>query len=201
MVETRPAIAVDIDDVLFDFMGHFLRWHNQRHETNLHVEDMVSTQLWKIWGGSKEEAAERVPAFFREANLLSFEPIPGAVEALDKLKAVYQLTVISARDRATASASRAWIDKYFPDIFHEVTLGISNPMVHSRSMTKAELCKQNGVSVLIDDQLVHAEECARVGIRALLFGDRPWNQSETLPPTVVRVMDWATVCDVLLPDT
>ena len=201
MVEQQPTIAVDLDDVLFDFIGAFFRWHNQRYGTNLQAQDMVFDRIWDVWGGTKEEAAERVPSFFREVDLLRLEPIPGAVEALNKLKARYQLTVISARDTATSSVTRAWIDKYFPGIFDEVALGIANPIGHSRPMTKAEVCRRNGVSVLVDDQLVHAQECAEAGIRVLLFGDSPWNQSETLPPTVVRVEDWVAVCGVLLHET
>lgn len=198
----QPKVAVDIDDVLFDFVSRFLQWHDRRYRTNLRFEDVVfGVQLWEVWGGTKEETVERIPSFFREVDLLNLEPIAGAVEVLRKLKGTYQLAVVSARDNTVAPLSRAWIDKYFTDVFDEVVLGIANPYAQSRPIAKSELCRRIGASIMIDDELLHAAGCAQAGIRALLFGDYPWNQAETLPPNVVRVANWDDVCRVLLGST
>ncbi len=101
----------------------------------------------------------------------------------------------------TTAITKAWIDKYFNGIFDEIMLGIADPVQGRKPTTKAEACKKIAASILIDDQLVHARECAEVGIRVLLFGDFPYNQAAQLPVNVVRVPDWAAVGGVLLPET
>ncbi len=193
------SIAVDLDDVLFDFVGYFFQWHNEQYGTALRPEDIAGKKIWETWGGTAEEASERVPRFYHEVGMLELEPIDGAVMALEQLNTRYKMTVISARDSSTRRITQAWIDKYLPDVFDEIVLGIGDPMARGRPMTKAELCKQVGAKLLIDDQLVNARHVAAAGIDALLFGDYPWNQAASLPPGIKRVQDWPHVARVLLP--
>jgi len=198
-VGSYRSIAVDLDDVLFDFVGYFFQWHNEQYGTALRPEDIAGKKIWETWGGTAEEASERVPRFYHEVGMLELEPIDGAVMALEQLNTRYKMTVISARDSSTRRITQAWIDKYLPDVFDEIVLGIGDPMARGRPMTKAELCKQVGAKLLIDDQLVNARHVAAAGIDALLFGDYPWNQAASLPPGIKRVQDWPHVARVLLP--
>lgn len=189
----NPVIGIDLDDVLFDFIGHFFSWHNQRYGTNLTFQDMTRRKLWQVWGGTQTEAAERIPAFFREVDMLRLAPIAGAVEALQELRDRYRLAVISARDPAALAPTQQWLEHYFAGLFDQVELGLSNPLDQDRPMTKAEFCQLHGIGLLVDDQLSNAEACAQAGIRVLLYGDLPWNQSARLPGGVERVPDWAAV--------
>lgn len=197
MSDKQIVLAVDIDDVLFDFIGYFFDWHNQRYGTALTPSDMMEGKLWEVWGGTKAQAAERVPAFFQETDHLGMAPIPGAQACLQKLSEAYRLFVVSARDPATSKITHAWIDKYFPGLFHQTSLGIANPMSDQNSMSKAEMCRQLGAQVLIEDQLVNAEVCAREGIRVLLFGNYSWNQADILPRGIQRVENWDQICSLL----
>ena len=198
MTQSYRFIAVDLDDVLFDFLRHFFQWHNEQYGTTLRPEDMVYETIWEAWGGTKEEATDRIPRFFQEVNMLSMDPIDGAATALGQLKDRFELTIISARDPSAADVTQVWINNYFPEVFDEVVLGIGNPMAESRLMTKADVCKQIGADVLIDDQLAHARNVAAAGIHVLLFGHGPWNQAKSLPAEIRRVEDWAHVVRVLL---
>jgi uncharacterized HAD superfamily protein len=191
-------VAVDLDDVLFDFLGYFFKWHNEQYGTNLRPEQMVYSTIWEAWGGTREEAAERVPRFFHEIDMLNISPIEGAVPALERLKDQFRLAIISARDSSTTKVTRAWIDEYFRDIFNHIVLGIGNPLAETGATTKAEVCRQLGADVLIDDQLRHARDVAEAGIPVLLFGDSASNQAASLPQDVRRVQDWAHVLSILL---
>lgn len=196
----QPTVGIDLDDVLFDFIGYFFRWHNQRYGTQMQFSDMQRGKIWEVWGGTQQQAAERIPAFFREVDHLSQPPMPGAVEALRQIKRRYRLSVISARDQAAKEVSERWLERYFEGQFDQVELGLSNPLDRTTPMTKAEYCTQHGIGLLVDDQLVNAEQCSQAGIRVLLFGDLPWNQSSSLPDGVVRVVDWPAVEAALLDD-
>lgn len=194
------SIAVDLDDVLFDFIGHFFDWHNEAYDTELQAEDMVHEFLWEVWGGTREQAAERVPRFFREINMAELDPMEGAVSALKRLRQDFRWIVISARDPAAADATRAWIDGFFPDVFEDIALGAGNPLPGNPKTTKADLCVEMGADLLLDDQLVNARQVAEAGIPVLLFGDRPWNQADSLPRNVQRVQDWPDVVSLLSGD-
>ena len=130
--------------------------------------------------------------------MLSIAPIDGAAQAVGQLKDRFQLAVISARDQSAASVTQDWIDKYFPNNFDDVILGVGNPIADSQPMAKADVCKQVGADLLIDDQLAHATNVAAAGIDVLLFGDSPSNQAESLPPEIQRVEDWTDVLRVLI---
>jgi len=196
-IPKQSLIAVDMDDVLFDFLGEFFLWHNAVFGSQYQAADMVYAKLWEVWGGTKQEALERILRFWDERDLIPIEPISGAREALNELKKHYRLAVVSARFENTLESSQEWLDHYFPELFDEVILGISDPMAEERQRSKAEVCVDIGAKLLIDDQLVHAEECRKVGIEVLLFGDQAHNQSDMLPAGVIRVADWQAIVDLL----
>ena len=195
---TRTKIAIDLDDVLFDFIGYFFEWHNHKFGTAFKPNDMVYDFLWEVWDGTKEDAGERVELFFKEIDMLSMGPIAGAYEVLTRLKEKYDLYIVSARPKSTYQDTAAWLDKYFTGIFQEVELGIGNPLADGRILSKAELCRQKGIETLVDDQLVHALACSKLGIETLLFGNHGWNQTNNLPPGTSRVQDWFEIGRILL---
>jgi 5'(3')-deoxyribonucleotidase len=196
-IPKQSLLAVDMDDVLFDFLGEFFIWHNKVFGSEYSPADMVYAKLWEVWDGSKEEALERILRFWEEIDLSAMEPISGAKEALKELKKNYRLAVVSARFENTLEASQLWLDKYFGDVFDDVILGISDPMAQERQRSKAEVCVDIGAKLLIDDQLVHAVECSKVGIAAIVFGEQAHNQSNELPAGVRRVADWDEIVGLL----
>lgn len=198
MTRQAKLVAIDLDDVLFDFIGNFFAWHNEKYETDLLPEDMTFDTLWEVWGGTKQEASERVPHFFRDIDMLNIEPIEGAVPSLRQLRSLFRFVIISARHPDAMNATQEWIDRYFPEVFEDIAVGIGNPLAQGRPMTKAELCTQMGVDLLIEDQLRNAADVARSGVPVLLFGDLPWNRTDALPPNVQRVRDWSHVVHTLL---
>lgn len=191
MTLEKHTIAVDLDDVLFDFIGYFFEWHNQQYGTEIEREDMgMGRLIWDVWDGTKEEAAERIPTFFQDVDMFSMPPMEGAVKALNRLKERFRMYVISARDTSAVKVSESWIEKYFSGVFEEVHLGIANPMDQGEGVSKAEMCVQVGAKLLIDDQIVHARECANLGIKLLVLGDNPWSRERTLPLNSYRVRNW-----------
>lgn len=197
--EEKVIVAVDLDDTLVEFAQPFFDWHNRRYDTDLSLQDLARTRyLFDAWGGTVEEAAERVPRFFREVDILSIDPIAGAVECLQRLRDRYQLTVVSARDPNFAAVTEKWIEKHFAGVFDRVILGIGHSERGEGSTTKADVLLDLGASVLVDDQIAHLTPVANEGIRTLLFGRYPWNEAKPPPAGGVHVEDWLQVCGVLL---
>lgn len=75
----------------------------------------------------------------------------------------------------------------------EVYFGNSNDINEGKEIRKSDICKKLGADLLVDDQLEHAEDCARVGIEVLLYNS-PWNQGIPLCG-VTRVYSWHDIID------
>jgi hypothetical protein len=110
-------------------------------------------------------------SYFRE----QLSPIPRAYENLVKLKDSYELHIVTARQHAVEDLTRAWINRYYPNIFADIHFG-NHYSRSGKSRSKAQMCKEIGAVMLIDDSLSYATQVSREGIQVLLFGDYAWNQ-------------------------
>lgn len=59
--------------------------------------------------------------------------------------------------------------------------------------TKSEVCRVLGADILVDDHIAHAEDVLSAGLKAIVFGNYPWNQRAILPKGMVRRKDWEGV--------
>jgi uncharacterized HAD superfamily protein len=57
--------------------------------------------------------------------------------------------------------------------------------------SKADVCRELGVGVMIEDSMSQAKEIAASGCRVLLL-DCPWNQGD-LPENVTRIYSWKEI--------
>ena len=63
-------IGVDLDEVLGDFLSSLIQYHNTNYNSVLSREDFHSYKFWEVWGGTKEEAIQKLND--NEANLESY---------------------------------------------------------------------------------------------------------------------------------
>lgn len=179
----KPIVAVDIDEVLALFIPTLADFHNEHYgkgQTTLTAESFVSYEFHNVWGGSKEECSDIMDHFFDSDHFKSrVNPVPKAFEVLSELKQTYDLHIVTARQHKVEDLTRAWIAQYFPNTFTEIHFG-NHYSRSGKSRTKAEMCKEIGATLLIDDSLVYATQVSREGIHVLLFGDYAWNRLVTL---------------------
>lgn len=194
----RQIIAIDIDDVLSENAKGFVEFSNHRWGTSLKVEDY--DEHWgKLWQVNHIETERRANEFHESGVLSSYEHIPSARLALEKLKKKYKLIVITSRRLQTKGETVLWIKERYSGIFAENCIhfaGIWDTIDnHSIFRTKGELSKELGADYIIDDQLKHCLAAAEVGVQALLFGNYSWNQMDKLPQNVQRVKNWSEVLE------
>ena len=105
----KPVLALDIDEVLAQFLPALIRFHNSTYGTSLELKDFHSYWFCKVWGGTNEEATEKVHDFFESPFFLKeLEPMPGAKEALAKLKGKYDFVIVTSRQHVIAEHTLAW---------------------------------------------------------------------------------------------
>lgn len=186
-------IAIDIDDVLVEFVPSLARWYNDKFGTNLKKEDFYTFAFHEIWGGTHLESVGKVRKFLDSGIIKDLNVIEGAAEVLKELdNKGHELHIVTSRFPDLHEDTLIWLDRHFKGIFKEVHFGHNKISKQKDSLSKAERCKQLDIDLLIDDLPEHALECAKKGIRVLLF-DAPWNQDIKENKKIKRVCGWGDV--------
>jgi hypothetical protein len=184
----------------------------------------VSYEFHEVWGGSREECAAKMERFFASTHFAALEPVPLAQRALTELREEFTLgraaarmrrmrrmrrrrgadprraVVVTSRQHALAPATRAWLQRHFPDTFSHVAFG--NHYGAGARASKRELCRALGAVALVDDNPRYVAECAEeAGFTGVLFdADYPWArraEPERAHRNVARVRDWPAAARAL----
>ncbi|KAJ7955365.1 Haloacid dehalogenase-like hydrolase (HAD) superfamily protein [Quillaja saponaria] len=194
----KTIVAVDVDEVLGNFVSALNRFIADRYSSNYSVSEYHVYEFFKIWNCSRDEADIRVHEFFKTSYFKSgIHPIPGAQMALQKLSRFCNLSVVTSRQNTIKVHTIEWIEKNYPGLFQEIHFG-NHFALDGVSRPKSEICRSLGAKVLIDDNPRYAIECAEAGIRVLLFdyeNSYPWCKTDCVDqhPLVTRVHNWKEV--------
>jgi uncharacterized HAD superfamily protein len=193
----KPLIAVDIDDVLAFHAKAMVAYSNKVLGTNLTLEDY--TEHWsQMWQVDHEETQRRAIAYHQTDDMSYYEHHQDADEVLRKLAKKNRLIIVTARKKEVTEITEKWVNKHFDGIFEAIHhAGIFDAKITDKSFnaTKAELCQRLGVKYLIDDQSKHCNAASELGIKAIMFGDYPWNRNDVLQPDVTRCVSWDKVLE------
>ncbi|EXC13617.1 hypothetical protein L484_019574 [Morus notabilis] len=194
----KIAVAVDVDEVLGNFVSALNRFIADRYSLNHSVSEYHVYEFFKIWNCSRDEADIRVHEFFKTSYFKTgIHPIPGAQKALHKLSRFCNLSVVTSRQNAIKDHTIEWIEKHYPGLFQEIHFG-NHFALDGVSRPKSDICRSLGAKVLIDDNPRYAIECADAGIRVLLFdyeNSYPWCKTDSINenPLVTKVHNWEEV--------
>ncbi len=190
-------IACDIDDVLVDLCSAVAAFHNERYGTSLRKEDFTSHRAWEVWGGTREEMIDKMNIFCASREFAFLPVMEGAYEALVRLAEQYTLVAVTGRPDELRDVTRALLDREFTGLFREVYH--TNFFTHARvAQSKADVCREIGAEIIIEDVPDHVVSCANAGIRVLLF-DQPWNRGEMVcNGRIDRVHSWDEALKLLL---
>lgn len=189
---SKQRIAIDCDDVLIDFVRHFVHHHNTVYGTTLAYNDITSFLLHDIFGVPSEEFEERIWGFIASPQHLEITRVPGALDALHRLSKKYELHIVTSRIETLTEETEALLRLVFPPLFECIHYTNGAGFHHNLPRrTKGEVCEELDISILIEDGIPHAVDAVEFGIAVLLV-DRPWNQHET-PEGTKRVYSWEEI--------
>jgi hypothetical protein len=162
--------------------------------TDYKMEQFHSYNFADVWGGTNEETVEFIHQWYETPDFDAIEPITGAKEVLEKYKKKYKestgtelrYVVCTSRQTAIVDKTFAWLDKHYAGLFDDVLFGNhysrANPdptKMDGTKRTKADMCKELGAVLLIDDAVGYNEDVISKGAVAkgtVLFGDYGWNK-------------------------
>lgn len=195
----RPRVAVDVDEVLGRFVYTLNKFCLDHYDMTHDIDDYWVYEFAKIWNCSQEKSNEIVHEFFKSQHFNDGIPvIPGASEALTRLRNSCDLVVVTSRQHVIQDVTLEWIDRHYPELFNEVYFG-NHFALEGVSRKKSDICKSIGAGVLIDDNPGYAIDCANSGINVLLFDwdmSYPWSKfpdSKEMHPLITVVRDWDEV--------
>lgn len=195
------VIAIDCDDVLTDTLPQVVEDYNKMYGTRLGLDHMYRdvSEVAEAFGvSSGQEAIQRLHVIYRKKGYYeALKPIDGAIEAVKELAKKHELHVVTGRQSFLESATRYTLDTYFPNMFQSVEHtnyykdDTEKDAIHR---SKAEVCRQIGADILIDDHITHCVDVLEAGVeRVVLFGNYPWNTQDVLVAGMTRCANWKEV--------
>jgi len=185
--DTRPLIAVDLDDVLCQTTQCVAEWHNRRLGTDMQIKDFYYSTWYKNPGwGTVTTTVDKLKEFYDTDQLRHAVSSPGSLDALNRLREMgYSLTIVTARSIPSEVVSTViWLDKHFNGIFRNVIFSSQdssslsyNGRCIGTTLSKLQVCETIRSVLLIDDSMETALAFGRNTNRPiLLFGDYEWNK-------------------------
>lgn len=183
-------IGIDLDDVIADFFETLLEHHNKKYGRSDRAEDFKEWKWWPVWGITREETIKRVDEFHEIHKIEEVPPIKGALDAINKLSKDNELFVITSRPSRFKNKIESWIKHHLK---REIRVIHAGDFHKDGRATKAEICQELGVELMVEDGGEIAINCADNGINVLLF-DKPWNQNVG-HKNIVRVRGWKEILE------
>lgn len=196
---TKLKIAIDIDDVIADTNEAMRLWGNQVSGVELSPEHYkVEGEYWsyyeRIWATHNIDDRLNFDDF--ESELIEDQThvplVASAAFAVKELRTRYSVVLLTSRNPALEDGTRRWLKEHIAD---DIELFFAKNVRMNIGKSKGELCKEMGVSLLIDDNIDHCQSAIENGVEAILFGTYGW-QTAT-PEGALNCKDWPAVLEYL----
>ena len=172
--------------------------YNMAHGTALSRDHWYDFRSMEPWGvDALPVAVERVSTIMHDENFTELEPLKGAEQTLNRLKALgHALLIITGRPETLRSQTADMLGKLYPGVFEEEDLYFTNHFGDDATKrTKAKVATDVKLTHFVDDQVEHVNGLVSTGIKTLLFSDNyAWNQTGA-DPRVKKVGSWQEIGD------
>ena len=174
-------IAVDMDDVVVDFVGGLCAAIRTEYDIELYPEDITQWDLQPILDPI---IGRNWWAWLREREWLwaNFGVVPGALGSIDLLRREgHYMELVTSKPLWAEHNVWKWLGKWRP-AFQQVT--VTNPDHNKADWTDAD--------IIIDDKMENCAGFIATGRKAILF-TRPHNANQVLIPPLHRATGWHEV--------
>jgi uncharacterized HAD superfamily protein len=195
----KPKVLLDIDGVIANFHKGFSIYLNEKHGCTLNPEEEPNTYSIKHWGGGIENIDTDTVTYkwIKDGGFGNLSPFSGAKEFVDRLNNICVVYVVTARiGDWDVKFSENITDKIKSDTqnwFKKYNIPVEN--LHF-THKKVEFCKENEISVLIEDKLETALNASKEGMHTILI-DRNYNYSPAERFKIYRAYSYNDVFDYL----
>lgn len=191
----KIKIAIDLDDTLVPTV-------------ELLVKEMFKDKSFPAFRGYQsikdftyeEEVAlyQYIRQTLNKQEIAEFKPISGSVSAIKKLSKDFELYILTARNTDIKNHTQTWVKHHYPKIFKDIIF--SKYVIEGKFVkTKGEICKEMGISLIVDDNLEYITDCDKHGIKTILFdykGNYGWSKGKA-PKKTKLANTWKEVFEII----
>ena len=168
-------LGFDIDGVISDFVGSFVKVVKKHHGLTLTEADIYCHDLNLVLGISKQEMNELI----RETLLSDLELMPKARRTLMRLESEgHQILILTARFKDLIDVTKTWLKNK----------GIPYSQLIQLNQGEKYLAEVE-LDLIVEDNLEDALEWSQK-IDNILVYDHPWNQTLNVKGLIKRVHGW-----------
>ena len=184
-------IGIDLDEVIMDTLSQVIKYYNRRYKTSFTLSDFHSYNWWETWGCTKDKAIRTWLDFNNSDVSRKIKPIERAISSINFLAKTNEIIIITSRQNKVKEQTQKWLNKHFKS---PPRLILTND-IYIATESKSKICKDLGIKLMIEDHPKYAAECAKSGIKTILF-DKPWNKSVS-HKEIVKVKNWPEALEVI----
>jgi len=176
-------IGIDIDEVIVEYVKHYLKLCEEKLGRKFLIEEISQFNMGVVFN-IPEEVVDTISKEFNENQLFQeLDFVKGAKGAISILSKDNELFFITSRPKSIREGTHDFFNKHLPGTKFEI---IFSEKCNGNEKTKAEICRELGIKVLIEDRRKYAIDCAEKGIKVLLM-DKPWNRDNCEHENITRV--------------
>lgn len=182
-------IGLDIDETLIYSFEDFLGFYNEMNNTTHKKEENTSEKKFhEFLGITKQQLLDWYKEYEKHERAINLKPVEGAREVLKELVSNHEFVLITARQEAQAAKTKSLVDKHFGEFDFKIVF--NKPGL---KLDKGTICVNEGIKVMIDDDIDNALNCVNKGVKVVLL-NKPWNQREN-HKDITRVNNWAEILE------
>ncbi len=162
----------DLDGVCFDWQ-YFVDWHNSVYGTNFTKEEFLGRDFSGDFEVPHKILENHISKMYKTIGMRNLIPAKGAVSAMRELSLIGETSIVTSRPPWAYEDTMHWLRANFNRAITGQTYFARNhhiPATTSHLPTKVEICIDNKINYIIEDDPIHAVPCAEAGVRTFLFG-------------------------------
>jgi len=186
-------IWVDLDEVLAEFIDYTLDYYNYTIKWKIIKKEYIRDYYLYNMSEFNLNLEEAINLFRKSMDFdkdkFKVKPVVWAYEKLKKYKNMwYSFKIITARDWDLFwEYTYKWIEKYYSSIFDDIVFA---NYFSKKEKSKADICKEHGVYVMIEDNIDYALELVQNNIKTFLI-EKPWNKERLqINEKLIKVKNW-----------
>lgn len=170
----------------------------EEYNLDLKREDFNTYNFQKVFGDKYFwQTLKKLYGFYRSKYFQQAQPLKGSIEFLTELSQYFSLPLITSRPIFLRKETKKFINCFPKNSITSVHFSRNSFAYAGSRKTKPQICKDLGATVILEDCLEYAIQCAEKGISVILL-DAPWNQTDLEHSRIKRVKNLPEARDYAL---
>lgn len=186
-------IGIDVDDVVFEFTKTFLNFYFKKYGKSVKFEDVKAYYLEEILDLPLGNVMELIKDMVSSGVAEEMPICDYAKESILNLADEHDIIFLTSR--TVRNGTLESLNKLFPNIKFRLIYS-SNFYAKTSGKTKADICCEEGIDIMIEDSEEYANEIAIQGTKVFLL-DKPWNQNYKEHENIFKVYHWNEILEKL----